>query len=104
MPLHDGYLKEMKESTVADLNNLGVGRSGGACSAAMFLKEFVTGLESPITNISGDSELDDSVEQTEQDSIAWAHIDIAGGELRFGASSKYNMSPSTNNMVSSDGF
>lgn len=84
MPLHDGYLKEMKESTVADLNNLGVGRSGGACSAAMFLKEFVTGLESPITNISGNSELDDSVEQTEQDSISWAHIDIAGGELTWG--------------------
>ncbi|ORY93196.1 cytosol aminopeptidase family, catalytic domain-domain-containing protein [Syncephalastrum racemosum] len=55
MPLHDGYLKEMKESQVADLNNLGKGRSGGACSAAAFLKEFVA-------------------EQAE----AWAHIDIAG--------------------------
>nr|AME15516.1 leucyl aminopeptidase [Actinomucor elegans] len=54
MPLNDGYLKEMQESAVADLNNLGKGRSGGACSAASFLKEFVS------------------------DDIAWAHIDIAG--------------------------
>lgn len=54
MPLNDGYLKEMQESAVADLNNLGKGRSGGACSAASFLKEFVN------------------------DDIAWAHIDIAG--------------------------
>ncbi|KAI9315852.1 cytosol aminopeptidase family, catalytic domain-containing protein [Dichotomocladium elegans] len=60
MPLHDGYLKEMKESAVADLNNLGKGRSGGACSAAAFLKEFVAGV-------------DDSKNPT-----AWAHIDIAG--------------------------
>jgi len=78
MPLHDGYLKEMVESNVADLNNLGVGRSGGACSAAMFLKQFVSGLESPISNVSGDPELDDPVEQSEQDHISWAHIDIAG--------------------------
>lgn len=59
MPLHDAYLKEMKESTVADLNNLGKGRSGGACSAAAFLKEFVAGVES-------------------EQPLAWAHIDIAG--------------------------
>lgn len=54
MPLNDGYLKEMQESLVADLNNLGKGRSGGACSAASFLQEFV---------VKG---------------IDWAHIDIAG--------------------------
>lgn len=54
MPLDDGYLKEMQESSVADLNNLGKGRSGGACSAAAFLKEFVT------------------------ENVDWAHIDIAG--------------------------
>ncbi|KAI7902628.1 cytosol aminopeptidase family, catalytic domain-containing protein [Cokeromyces recurvatus] len=57
MPLSDGYLKEMQESTVADLNNLGKGRSGGACSAAAFLKEFVS---------------------EENNSTPWAHIDIAG--------------------------
>ncbi|KAI8141786.1 cytosol aminopeptidase family, catalytic domain-containing protein [Fennellomyces sp. T-0311] len=59
MPLHNDYLVEMKESAVADLNNLGKGRSGGACSAAAFLKEFVAGLE-------------------DSDKPAWAHIDIAG--------------------------
>ncbi|KAI8638931.1 cytosol aminopeptidase family, catalytic domain-containing protein [Parasitella parasitica] len=60
MPLNDGYLKEMQDSAVADLNNLGKGRSGGACSAASFLKEFVSGLED------------------NQNKIDWAHIDIAG--------------------------
>ena len=59
MPLDKGYLDEMKESDVADLNNLGKGRSGGACSAAAFLKEFVSGIE-------------------EEGKIDWAHIDIAG--------------------------
>ncbi|CAM0142756.1 hypothetical protein VKS41_002684 [Umbelopsis sp. WA50703] len=80
MPLHDGYLKEMTDSSVADLNNLGVGRSGGACSAAMFLKQFVSGIETPIQNISGDTNLDDPVPQTTEanDEVAWAHIDIAG--------------------------
>lgn len=62
MPLNDGYLKEMKESSVADLNNLGKGRSGGACSAASFLKEFVYGLD----------------KKEEKEKIPWAHIDIAG--------------------------
>ncbi|KAI9362354.1 cytosol aminopeptidase family, catalytic domain-containing protein [Pilaira anomala] len=62
MPLDDGYLKEMKESAVADLNNLGKGRSGGACSAASFLKEFVYGLD----------------DKEEKNPIPWAHIDIAG--------------------------
>lgn len=62
MPLDDGYLHEMKESAVADLNNLGKGRSGGACSAAAFLKEFVYGLD------------DEQVKEK----IDWAHIDIAG--------------------------
>ncbi|KAI8382391.1 cytosol aminopeptidase family, catalytic domain-containing protein [Blakeslea trispora] len=55
MPLDDGYLKEMQESIVADLNNLGKGRSGGACSAAAFLQEFISSKD-----------------------IDWAHIDIAG--------------------------
>jgi aminopeptidase len=85
MPLHDGYLKEMTDSSVADLNNLGVGRSGGACSAAMFLKQFVSGIETPIQNISGDTNLDDPVPQTTEanDEVAWAHIDIAGGKIDF---------------------
>ncbi|KAI8060706.1 cytosol aminopeptidase family, catalytic domain-containing protein [Gongronella butleri] len=68
MPLHAAYLKEMQQSAVADFNNLGKGRSGGACSAAAFLKEFVAGLES-----------DDDKEQLDDDAqVPWAHIDIAG--------------------------
>jgi len=79
MPLHDAYLEEMTSSNVADLNNLGLGRSGGACSAAVFLKQFVSGIENAIPNVSGNPELDDAVEQPEnEEKIAWAHIDIAG--------------------------
>ncbi|KAI8997654.1 cytosol aminopeptidase family, catalytic domain-containing protein [Pilobolus umbonatus] len=54
MPLHDDYISDMKKSLVADLSNIGLGRSGGSCSAARFLKEFV------------------------DKDIPWAHIDIAG--------------------------
>lgn len=53
MPLDEAYRKEM-ESEVADLKNLGLGRYGGACSAAGFLEHFI------------------------QDGVKWAHIDIAG--------------------------
>ncbi|KAI9012489.1 hypothetical protein CLU79DRAFT_770196 [Phycomyces nitens] len=76
MPLNAGYLKEMRTSSVADLNNLGKGRSGGACSAAAFLKEFVAGLETPV-EAPGPQDAAEVVETT-GDSIAWAHIDIAG--------------------------
>ncbi|SAM08476.1 hypothetical protein [Absidia glauca] len=72
MPLHKGYLKEMQTSTVADFNNLGKGRAGGACSAAAFLKEFVAGLES-------DQDSNDEAKDVDQHpAVEWAHIDIAG--------------------------
>ena len=51
MPLYDEYADQLK-SEIADMVNSG-GRPGGACTAAMFLKEFAGGLP-------------------------WAHIDIAG--------------------------
>jgi leucyl aminopeptidase len=51
MPLFDEYRDQLK-SEIADFINSG-GRPGGACTAAMFLKEFAGGLP-------------------------WAHIDIAG--------------------------
>lgn len=54
MPIHEGYIREMKQSLVADLSNVGLRRSGGACAAAGFLQEFV------------------------DKDIPWAHIDIAG--------------------------
>ncbi|MEP6714572.1 MAG: leucyl aminopeptidase [Terriglobia bacterium] len=51
MPLDDEYREQLK-TVYADIQNIG-GRGGGACSAAMFLKEFV-----------GDT--------------PWIHVDVAG--------------------------
>jgi leucyl aminopeptidase len=51
LPLYDEYGEQMK-SEIADLVNTG-GRAAGACTAAIFLKEFAGGLP-------------------------WAHLDIAG--------------------------
>ncbi|KAN0022559.1 hypothetical protein ACTFIU_004757 [Dictyostelium citrinum] len=53
MPLIPEYRKQMETSKVADLINA-AGRSGGACCAAGFLKEFITADQS------------------------WSHLDIAG--------------------------
>jgi len=52
MPLDDDY-REMIKSTIADMQNVGSGKGGGAITAAMFLKEFA-----------GDT--------------PWIHLDIAG--------------------------
>jgi leucyl aminopeptidase len=52
MPVDDEY-REMIKSTIADIQNVGTSRGGGAITAAMFLKEFT-----------GD--------------IPWVHLDIAG--------------------------
>jgi leucyl aminopeptidase len=51
LPLYDEY-KELIKSDVADVKNTG-GRPAGACTAAMFLKEFA-------------------------DDLTWVHMDIAG--------------------------
>jgi leucyl aminopeptidase len=51
MPLFDEYAEQLK-SEIADLVNSG-GRSAGACTAAMFLREFAEG-------------------------VPWVHLDIAG--------------------------
>lgn len=54
MPLFQHYTKQITECALADLNNVGkYSRSGGACTAAAFLREFVT-------------------------ADHWAHLDIAG--------------------------
>uniref|UniRef100_A0A3Q3R2D9 Cytosol aminopeptidase n=1 Tax=Monopterus albus TaxID=43700 RepID=A0A3Q3R2D9_MONAL len=54
MPLFQHYTRQVTDSQLADLNNVGKhSRSGGACTAAAFLKEFVTAPH-------------------------WAHLDIAG--------------------------
>ncbi len=52
MPLDDDY-GEMIKSTIADLQNVGSGKGGGAITAAMFLKEFA-------------------------ETTPWIHLDIAG--------------------------
>ncbi|MFQ5818210.1 MAG: leucyl aminopeptidase, partial [Terriglobia bacterium] len=52
MPLDDDYRDNIK-SGVADIQNIGKGRGGGAINGAMFLKEFV-------------------------DETPWVHLDIAG--------------------------
>jgi leucyl aminopeptidase len=51
MPIYDEYLEQMK-SEIADMVNTG-GRAAGACTAAVFLKEFTNDLP-------------------------WAHLDVAG--------------------------
>jgi leucyl aminopeptidase len=51
MPLYDEYAEQLR-SEIADMVNTG-GRAAGACTAAMFLKEFV-------------------------EDLPWAHLDVAG--------------------------
>ncbi|XP_077460611.1 cytosol aminopeptidase [Stigmatopora argus] len=54
MPLFQHYTRQVTDCQLADLNNIGkYSRSGGACTAAAFLREFVTAPH-------------------------WAHLDIAG--------------------------
>ncbi|GBM58306.1 Cytosol aminopeptidase [Araneus ventricosus] len=55
MPLYDYYKKAVKDSHLADLNNIGKkGREAGSCTAAAFLREFV------------------------EPGNKWMHLDIAG--------------------------
>ena len=51
-PLHDEY-KEGLKSDIADLNNISSQRGAGAIVAALFMREFTSG-------------------------VPWAHLDIAG--------------------------
>lgn len=61
MPLDDEYSSQITGSN-ADLCNVG-GRSGGSCTAALFLKSFVDGIDE---------------KNGIADKCRWAHIDIAG--------------------------
>lgn len=58
MPLLPAFAKEMTGSKVADVQNLGKGRWGGACTAAAFLWQFI--------------------QERDGGNISWAHLDIAG--------------------------
>ncbi len=62
MPLLPAFEKDMKDSKIADLRNLGGTRWGGSNTAAAYLKQFVG------TTGEGDDEKQ----------IPWAHLDIAG--------------------------
>ncbi|KAG0140612.1 hypothetical protein CROQUDRAFT_664949 [Cronartium quercuum f. sp. fusiforme G11] len=66
MPFDDAYMRQI-DGTNADLCNTG-GRSAGACTAAIFLREFVDGLACNAT---------ESVQDAE-DTVGYAHLDIAG--------------------------
>lgn len=54
MPIEEEHIMELKNSLHADLRSMGIGREGGACTAAAFLMQFI------------------------QDDLSWAHLDIAG--------------------------
>ncbi|KAH0837767.1 cytosol aminopeptidase [Lanmaoa asiatica] len=62
MPLDEDYGPQIYSSN-ADLCNMG-GKLGGSCTAALFLKAFVDGIEPK--------------EGEEQPAVQWAHLDIAG--------------------------
>lgn len=64
MPFHKSYLEYINK-TNSDLCNTG-GRAGGSCTAAIFLKEFVAGLEP------------EEGQEQDEPKIEYAHIDIAG--------------------------
>ena len=61
MPLSSDYAPQIHRSN-ADLCNTG-GRPGGACTADLFLKAFVPGVDG---------------EEGEEPAVRWAHVDIAG--------------------------
>jgi len=78
MPFHSDYRKTVAKSTVADLIN-NAGRSAGACTAAVFLKEFVKGLYVEGSE-NADEEEDTENKDNNNDSdevIRYAHLDIA---------------------------
>lgn len=80
MPLDSGYRK-LLDSQVADMKNTGRSRSAGSCTAAIFLKEFLTPASSSTTSTTaaaaavdqGASPIGVGVEE-----FQFAHIDIAG--------------------------
>jgi leucyl aminopeptidase len=59
MPIDDDY-REMIKSTIADIQNVGSGKGGGAITAAMFLKEFAEDTPWIHLDIAGTAWLDDA--------------------------------------------
>jgi aminopeptidase len=74
MPVWQDY-KELMRSDVADIKNAG-SRDAGACTAAIFLKEFVGGKQ--FTKRSSDQLSEPTVSTASSPEFKnWAHIDIA---------------------------
>jgi leucyl aminopeptidase len=67
LPLNDDYM-DMIKSNVADMKNVGIGRSAGTITAAAFLANAV-------------------------DDVPWAHIDIAGTAWTQDATKKKSYNP-----------
>lgn len=67
MPLDDEYLK-LIDGFNADLRN--TGKPAGSCTAAIFLKQFVEGLEDREKLVEGSNE--------GRPTVRYAHLDIAG--------------------------
>lgn len=66
MPIFPEHKAELSASSQSDLQSIGAGRYGGACTAAAFLENFI-----------GYKGADDKTVVP-----AWAHIDIAGPAMR----------------------
>jgi len=82
MPFSDVYLEYINK-TGSDLCNTG-GRMGGSCTAAIFLKQFVHGL------VPAEGTAEDSTASND-DKIAYAHIDIAGVMSLSNAAQAYDV-------------
>ncbi|KAI9138243.1 cytosol aminopeptidase family, catalytic domain-containing protein [Paraphysoderma sedebokerense] len=86
MPMDEEYRKLMK-SVTADIKNVG-NRSGGACTAAIFLKQFLTpavekGEYGKVTENNGASDKN-------EEELRYAHLDIAG-TMESAASDGYHV-------------
>ncbi|KAF9188074.1 bleomycin hydrolase [Haplosporangium sp. Z 767] len=84
MPLDSVFLPQITSDTIADLINTG-GRSAGSCTAAIFLREFVHGVERDegLAEVEGEpsTEAGKPLAETgdlKAGSVRYAHIDIAG--------------------------
>ncbi|RIB09118.1 cytosol aminopeptidase [Gigaspora rosea] len=93
MPLDDKYSEDIKKSTVADLVNVGQKGVGGSCVAAIFLKEFVSGLtdDTDVSEKENNSLRLFDVDDADVDKkIRYAHLDIAGSMITY-RDSGYNV-------------
>ncbi|XP_040118323.1 cytosol aminopeptidase-like [Oryx dammah] len=74
MPLFEHYRRQVIDCQLADVNNIGKYRSAGACTAAAFLKEFVTHPKWAHLDIAG--------VMTNKDEVPYLHKGMAGRPTR----------------------